>query len=221
MPTTLKGRDDWLSLSEAAEILGVHPSTVRLWADKGEIPAHRTAGRHRRFRRAEIEAWAAARREAKHTAGQMIVQAALGRTRMQMAEGRLKDQRWYSKLDEARKREFRECGRRLLSALLSYLGDEAQAPSALAEAATVGRDYERLGRAAGLSLSEKVRLFHFFDEFLYESVVDVYQASGFRAAREWAHMHRRVATFTKAVMLALIEAHESTQTSIDNSPPNR
>ena len=35
---------EWLSLSDAAEYLGVHPSTVRAWADKGDLPVHRTAG---------------------------------------------------------------------------------------------------------------------------------------------------------------------------------
>ena len=39
-------------------------------------------------------------------------------------------------------------------------------------------------------------------------MIDVYQASGQRAAREWANMHRRIAAFTNAVLLALIEAHE-------------
>jgi excisionase family DNA binding protein len=199
--------DDWLNLSEAAEILGVHPSTVRLWADKGEVPAHRTAGGHRRFRRAEVEAWAAARREARQPAGQMIVQNALGRTRMQMAEGRLRDQTWYARLDEARKHEFRESGRRLLAALMRYLGDDAE--EALEEAAAVGQAYEGLGRAAGLSLGETVRLFQFFADFLYESVLDVYQASGLRAAREWAHIHRRVTRFTNVVLVALVEARDA------------
>ena len=45
--------DEWLNLGEAAEILGVHPSTLRAWADHGEIPAHRTPGKHRRFRRTQ------------------------------------------------------------------------------------------------------------------------------------------------------------------------
>jgi excisionase family DNA binding protein len=196
--------DEWLNLSQAAEILGVHPSTVRLWADKGEIPTHRTAGGHRRFRRPEIETWAAARRDARQPVGQMIVQNALGRTRMQMAEGRLKDETWYSRLEEGRRQAFRESGRRLLGALMLYLGDD---PSGEAEASRLGAEYERLGRAAGLTLSETVRLFHYFADFLYESVLDVYQASGMRAAREWAQMHRRVTHFTNAVMLALVEAH--------------
>jgi len=195
--------DDWLNLSEAAEILGVHPSTVRLWADKGEIPTHRTAGGHRRFRRVEIESWAAARREARQPAGHVIVQNALGRTRMQMAEGKLRDQAWYGRLDEARRLAFRESGRRLLAALMRYLGDEQDA---LAEAEAIGRDYFRLGQAAGLSLAETVRLCQFFADFLYESVLDVYQASGLRAAREWANMHRRVTHFTNTVLVALVEA---------------
>lgn len=199
----LVAADEWLNLSEAAEILGVHPSTVRLWADKGEIPAHRTAGGHRRFRRAEIETWASARREARQPVGHVIVQNALGRTRLQMAEGRLRDQAWYARLDEARRLEFRESGRRLLGALMRYLGDDE---AALAEAAALGHEYQRLGRSAGLSLGETVRLFQFFADFLYDSVLDVYQASGLRAAREWAQMHRRVTAFTNAVLIGLVDA---------------
>lgn len=199
----LAAADNWLNLSEAAEILGVHPSTVRLWADRGEIPAHRTAGGHRRFRRVEIETWASARREARQPAGHLIVQNALGRTRLQMAEGRLRDQAWYARLDEARRVEFRESGRRLLGALMRYLGDDE---AALAEAAALGHEYQRLGLSAGLSLGETVRLFQFFADFLYDSVLDVYQASGLRAAREWAQMHRRVTAFTNAVLVGLVDA---------------
>jgi hypothetical protein len=140
----------------------------------------------------------------------MIVQNALGRTRLQMAEGRLRDQPWYARLDEALRREFRESGRQLLGALMRFLDDEGEA--ALAEAAQAGREYAHLGRGAGLSLAETVRLYQFFAGFLYESVLDVYQASGQRAAREWAAMHRRVSAFTNAVLLALVEAGERDQT---------
>lgn len=199
--------DEWLNLGEAAELLGVHPSTLRTWADRGDLPAHRTPGKHRRFRRADVEAWAAARVESRPFAGQMIVENALGRTRMQMAEGRLSGTEWYQRLDDARKREFREAGRRLLNMLLRFLGEEGEA--ALAEAKDIGREYERLGREAGLSLSETVNVFLYFRDFLYDSVIDVYQASGQRAAREWAEMHRRIAAFTNTVLLALVEAHEA------------
>ncbi|MDW8324962.1 MAG: helix-turn-helix domain-containing protein [Anaerolineales bacterium] len=200
---------DWLGLSEAAALLGVHPSTLRLWADRGDVPAHRTNGRHRRFRRADIEALAAVRSEARPLSGQLVVQHALGRTRMQLAEGRLRQADWYRRLDEPRRHAFREAGRRLLSALLRYLDDESEA--ALAEGVEIGREYERLGRAAGLSLTEKVRMYQYFRDFLYDSVVDVYQAIGQRIPREWARMHHRLSAFTNAVLIAVVEAHEQAE----------
>jgi excisionase family DNA binding protein len=198
--------NDWLSLSEAADLLGVHPSTLRTWADRGDLPAHRTPGKHRRFRRADIEHWADSRRAAHASPGQLIVESVLGRTRMQMAEGRLNAEPWYQHFDEARRRELREAGRGQLRLLLAYLSEEGPPDAAAVQA--LGAAYERLGREAGLSLAETVNVFLYFRDFLYDSVVEVYQASGQRAAREWAAMHRRIASFTNSILLALIEAHE-------------
>jgi excisionase family DNA binding protein len=199
--------NDWLNLSEAAALLGVHPSTLRAWADRGDVPAHRTPGKHRRFRRVDIESWADTRREAHISPGQMIVENVLGRTRLQMAEGRLAETSWYQHFDEVRRRALRETGRSQLRLLLTYLADEPQTMPP--EVAALGQTYERLGREAGLSLAETVSVFLYFRDFLYDSIIDVYQASGQRAAREWASMHRRIAAFTNAILLALVAAHES------------
>ena len=199
-------QNDWMNLSDAAAMLGVHPSTLRSWSDRGEIHAHRTPGKHRRFRRQDIEHWAASRREAHASTGQMIVENVLGRTRMQMAEGRLSETTWYQHFDDAHRRELRDAGRVQLHLLLRYLGDEGDV--VLPEAETIGREYGRLGLESGLSLTETVRVFLYFRDFLYDSVIDVYQASGQRAAREWASLHRRIAAFTNAVLLALIESRE-------------
>lgn len=199
-------KDDWLNLGEAAALLGVHPSTLRAWSDRGDIPAHRTSGQHRRFRRADIESWVDSRREAHVSPGQLLVENVLGRTRMQLAEGGLAETSWYQRFDEPRRRELRETGRNQLQLLLRYLGDEPN--SVQSEMEAVGQAYERLGREAGLSLAETVRVFLYFRDFLYDSVIDVYQASGQRAAREWASMHRRTAVFTNTILLALIESYE-------------
>jgi len=200
-------QDDWLNLGDAAALLGVHPSTLRAWSDRGDIPTHRTPGQHRRFRRADIESWLDSRRETHVTPGQLIVENVLGRTRLQMAEGRLSETAWYQRFDDRRRRELRETGRNQLRLLVRYLGEDGD--SVLPELQDVGQAYARLGHEAGLSLAETVRVFLYFRDFLYDSVIDVYQASGQRAAREWASMHRRTALFTNTVLLALIEAHES------------
>ena len=41
----------WLTLSQAAQELGVHLTTLRRWADNGDIPVMLTPGGHRRFAR--------------------------------------------------------------------------------------------------------------------------------------------------------------------------
>jgi excisionase family DNA binding protein len=51
--------EEYLTTREAAEALGVGPSTVKRWADQGVLQAVRTLGRHRRYRRAAVERIAA------------------------------------------------------------------------------------------------------------------------------------------------------------------
>jgi excisionase family DNA binding protein len=48
---------DWLTLGQAAKYLGVAQSTLRKWSDKEMIPAFYTPGRHRRYRRADLDAF--------------------------------------------------------------------------------------------------------------------------------------------------------------------
>src|SRR5512133_92334 len=51
------GESDWLTLGQAARYLGVAQSTVRKWADRELVPAFYTPGGHRRFRRADLDAF--------------------------------------------------------------------------------------------------------------------------------------------------------------------
>jgi excisionase family DNA binding protein len=48
---------DWLTLGQAAKFLGVAQSTIRKWSDLGRVPAFYTPGGHRRYRRADLEAF--------------------------------------------------------------------------------------------------------------------------------------------------------------------
>lgn len=49
-------QSDYVSVGEAAAALGVHIDTIKRWTREGKIEARRTAGGHRRYRRADVEA---------------------------------------------------------------------------------------------------------------------------------------------------------------------
>ncbi len=51
------GEAEWLTLGQAARFLGVAQSTIRKWSDQGRVPAFYTPGGHRRYRRADLEAF--------------------------------------------------------------------------------------------------------------------------------------------------------------------
>jgi excisionase family DNA binding protein len=48
---------EWLALGQAAKYLGVAQSTIRKWSDLGRVPAFYTPGGHRRYRRADLDAF--------------------------------------------------------------------------------------------------------------------------------------------------------------------
>jgi len=53
---TMTMAGEYLSTGEAAELLGVHPDTLRRWERAGRVKAVRTPTGQRRFKRADIEA---------------------------------------------------------------------------------------------------------------------------------------------------------------------
>ncbi|MFM8426144.1 MAG: MerR family transcriptional regulator, partial [Chloroflexota bacterium] len=123
--------DEWLSLAGAADMLGVHPSTVRLWSDKGILPVHKTQGGHRRYKRGEILLWAESNSKSKEEAVEPegMMQEIVKNVRMQISEGRLQEESWYQKLDEDARTQYRMSARSLFQGLMTYVatnGREAE-----------------------------------------------------------------------------------------------
>ena len=198
---------DWLSLSKVAEILGVHPSTVRNWADEGKLPVHRTRGGHRRFRRSEVELWTQSERPKVPRDADLVVQSALGRTRFEISDGVLLEENWFKKLDDEAKNYYRRSGRALLQRMTSYLGSDGALADA--EARATGYEYAVLGRRCGLSSLEATKAYLFFRDKLVESMIAVYETSSIHSPYAWGDMLRKINAFTDQVLLSLLENYEA------------
>lgn len=209
-------QDDWLNLSETAELLGVHPSTVRSWADRGELPTQRTPGGHRRFRRGDVEALASTQDSGQSTGARLILQSMLGRARLELSDGALGDETWYQLLSEQDKQALRAIGHRLLELVQRYLTRDGDA-SLLGEAHEIGGDYCRLGRQSGLTLADTTRAYLFFREFLAQTIYDMTYASGGQGPTDWRQLRRQIIMLTNEVLLGLVAAYERTRKDHGNA----
>lgn len=198
---------EWVSLRRAADLLGVHPATVRNWADKGDIPSRRTPGGHRRFRLTDLQRQMPQHSELQPVELQVIIQNALGETRLQVGEGHLAAAPWYAAMREATRQEMRTQGRALLEELRQYLASGAP-DSRLNRAIDMGKTYAVSLMADSLTLPQAVRGFFYFSDFVINSVLTWSELSAPRNPSEWAQLLRQVNTFMNAMLLSIIEYYQ-------------
>lgn len=198
---------EWVSLRRAADILGVHPATVRNWADSGKLPYRRTAGKHRRFKVDDLTDYIEAQGDIQPIELQVIIQNALGQTRMQVGSEPLETAPWYRAMSDAGKGRLRAQGRRVLEAIRLYVA--AGAPDAsLASAITLGKDYAAFLIADGLTLPQAMRGFYFFSDFVLNSILTWSELSPPKSSTEWSTLLRQVNTFMNAIQLSIVEYYE-------------
>jgi excisionase family DNA binding protein len=201
--------EEWLSLSEVAGRLGVHPSTVRSWSDQGHLPAHRTQGGHRRFRRSDVDLWIQTHREEGLDEGNLVVQEALRNIRVKVSEGSLENEGWYEKLDDEARLQYRHSGRALLKGLLDALSQNGE--HNVSEARSLGFEYASRGWRRGLSAAEATRAFLFFRNTLLDAMLNVYEESSIQTPKAWSDIFRKVYRFTDQIQITLLETYDAYQ----------
>jgi excisionase family DNA binding protein len=198
--------DEWLTLQQAAALLGVHPGTVRNWSDKGLLPVYRTRGRHRRFKRLEVELWASTSRGGDAVEPGSVIQAALRSIRLRISEGKLESESWYRKLDTEARTQYRESAHTLFQGLMHFVaagGEDGQA-----EARAIGYDYARRAQRSGMGAADAARAFLFFRDALLQAVIEVYRVANVPSGRAWGDVLRLVNAFTDMVLIELLETFE-------------
>jgi len=211
---------EWLTLREAADLLGMHPATVRLWADRNELPSRRTGGGHRRFRRADIEAHLNQEMGRKlRPAAQLLVQSILGRVRFAFTDGTLNALPWYQDFDDSARDAYRSLGRRVLELLLHALSGDTTGNELRSQAMQLGIEYGTVTRNSQVPVADAVRAFLYFRSIVDESVLQLAEVQGTGPSRSstahdhqdilWIESLHQIQTLTNEILPALIEAAQT------------
>ena len=198
--------EEWLSLSDAAKVLGVHPSTVRLWSDKGILPTHKTNGGHRRYKRNEISLWLETSRKSSEIEPESMMNEVVKNVRMQISEGRLQAESWYQKLDEDARAQYRLSSRSLFHGLMQYIATHGE--DAASEAYAIGYEYASRARRYELSYVDAAKAFLFFRDALVSSVIKVYGDARVPAPQA-SEMYTKIHMFTDEILISLLQTYES------------
>jgi excisionase family DNA binding protein len=201
----------WLSLTEAGELLGVHPTTLRRWADVGSIPCFRTPGGHRRFRASDLSAWMLGKQTtAVAPQSEALVQSAVGYTRQEMATQHVSDESWYAAFArEEDRQQMRDTGRRLFGLAVQYMSRTRDHEPVLLEGRRIGEFYGQQCAQNGVALVDTVRALFFFRESLLRAARPG-QASPGQYDAEDVRIHRQLRYFLDEVMYACLASYETT-----------
>lgn len=186
---------EWLTLKEASELLGVHPSTLRRWSDEEKLPTMRTEGGHRRFHRSDVEAYLEAEQHgpaSAHPPAPVTFDA----------------KPWKRAFDDEGRTRARELGQRLIGLLLQYITRQNEDERFLQESRTVGRNYGRTVARAGLSLLEMVEAFLYFRSQITSMALQLPSFPRPGDDEETRRLHGRIDGFMNEVLLGTIEGYE-------------
>jgi len=197
----------WLTLSEAADRLNVHPTTFRRWADDGRIPVMLTPGGHRRFAESDIARLARRRRTIKGIGPVERIWAREALEHTRRAVGAQRGEAWLTRHDAEAKERNRQLGRQLMKATLSYLLEEADRDASVKEAGEIGRRYGESARRLQMRLTDALRVSIFFRDTLVTTAVRLPENVRIPPDTQ-LRLVNRINEVLNAVLLGVAEAYE-------------
>jgi len=203
----------WLSLSDAARYLGVHFTTLRRWADAGEVPCIRTPGGRRRFSLPDLQRFLARLRQPSAARASMPLETrALDLARQRIQAQAMHQENWFARLDEAQRLRFRHSGRRLFGLLIQFSSRSNAGEAFLEEGKLMAREYGVACSQAGLSITETVRAFLFFRSSLLDAIHETSSLNG-PNDMEGQRLYQRMSDFLDAMLLDTVESYHEAHTS--------
>lgn len=188
-------------------MLGIHPDTLRRWADGGKIAVFKTPGGHRRFAEAEIRSFGKQRLRFQIETGirEVLSRRAITHARDELATHA--SEPWLADLTEEQKVASRRLGKQLMGLAVDYLATD-DGSELRRDAQAVGQLYGKEGKALGLPLAQMMRAFMFFRDALVETIVDLPPDE--TDSKLTAKLLLRVNEILDSVQLEIVREYEET-----------
>ncbi len=174
MPETSQAQE-WLSLGRASKLLGVSHSTVRRWADAGEIRSYRTSGGHRRILDEDVRQFMAQSSQAAATPDtDRISELAVARVKRRLSRRRQSHEMdAFAGLEKASRERLRFIGRQLVDLFARFVSSRTRPERFIDDARGIGGEYGRTLVGAGVTLTDAVMTFNALRRSLEETAAQL------------------------------------------------
>ncbi len=222
LPAPTGDLNRWLTLKEASDFLGVHFTTLRIWADRGEMPVFRTPGGHRRFSRDDLRRFLderASRHAATNATAAGVMETALVRVRQELERSSAAELGWRETFRDSTHDDRRRRGRELFALALAFVLKPGQRAQTLAAGRQLGWEYGREAALSHVSLADSGRAVQFFRGQLNEAVRS--REAGRSPDADDLQVQQMIDHFLDEVLYAVLEGYDaaSKQPDIDATGP--
>lgn len=173
----------WLTLGAASGMLGVSESTIRRWADAGDIRSFRTPGGHRRILEDDLKQFMAPIPSAAPGRDtDRISDIALARVKRRISRGRQTHSMdaFNTLSDEVRDR-LRLMGRQLVDLFARYIASDSKKERFAEDARTIGHEYGRTLVGSDVRLTVAVSTFNSMRRSMEETAAQIAAEAGLSA----------------------------------------
>jgi excisionase family DNA binding protein len=199
----------WRSLSEAADYLGVHFTTLRRWADRGYIEYMRTPGGKRKFHQEVLENFLQSRRNIGHPNAAIlhIKDEAIAMTRDNLQALQLPQQNWYIQLSDEQRAHMRGTGNRLVALMLQFSTRSQDGGVFLEEARRITKEYGEVCYVTGLTIIECIQTFLMFRRPMLNAIHQTSLLEGM-GDRDSQRLFERLNLFLDEILVTIVDSYQ-------------
>lgn len=208
---------EWLRLSEAADYLGVHFTTLRRWSDADQIPCMKTPGGRRRFLKSDLDGFLQRSKEGG-SGKQLLLAKEIAQPEIirEIRQLGMRDEPWYGQISPEHQQLMAQSGRRLIGSLMQYAGRDENKELYLDQGKKLAENYGLLCKESGLSEIQTMKAFVNIRHSIVDSLCEagmVVQDSG----EDTWRIYRRVNLFLDTVMLTILETFQLASPGLSGS----